>query len=382
MQAVSLYIHIPFCARKCAYCDFYSVKYDGAAAKAYIDVICGQVGKIERPVSTIFIGGGTPTVLGTALLKKLLRSLRRYSGKGAEFTVEANPESLTPDKISLFLDEGVNRISIGVQSFRDGKLAKLGRIHDAKKARNAVLTSKKKGFRNINADLIFGAPGETFAECAAELKEAVGLPVTHLSCYCLSYEKGTPLYKAKADGNAVPVEEESVARMYSYVMDFLPEHGFGHYEVSNFARKGYTCRHNLNYWDNKEYIGLGASAVSYIDGIRKKTLPDVDEYIKRASSGASTTTSSERLAGERKARETAAVKIRTAEGINFRWFKEMTGYDLMELEPDAMRKLKDAGLIKYVKSRGLRSVPAEKICGISLTRRGFLFCDTVSSELL
>ena len=375
MQAVSLYIHIPFCARKCAYCDFYSVMYESAAAKAYMDVLCGQVSKIERPVSTIFIGGGTPTVLETPLLKKLLRRLGKHSGKGAEFTVEANPESLTADKISLFLDEGVNRISIGAQSFRDVKLKDLGRIHNARKARNAVLEASKKGFRNINADLIFGVPGETFDECAAEFREAVKLPVTHLSCYCLSFEKGTPLYEAKRKGGVAPVEEGYVARMYSYAMSFLPERGFAHYEVSNFAKEGYACRHNLNYWENREYIGIGASAVSYLDGVRKRSLPDVNEYIKRASSGASTAISSERLAGERKARETAAVKIRTAEGINFRWFRDVTGFDLMELEPDAMRKLSEAGLIKFGMSKGRRT-------GISLTKRGFLFCDTVSSELL
>jgi oxygen-independent coproporphyrinogen-3 oxidase len=375
MQNISLYIHIPFCARKCAYCDFYSVVYDGSVAGAYIDVLCGQVEKIERPVSTVFIGGGTPTVLEISAMKKLLRCLRKFSGEGAEFTAEANPESLTADKLGLFLDEGVNRISIGVQSFRDSKLKKLGRIHDSKKARNSVLAAAKKGFRNINADLIFGAPCETFEECAAEFEEAVRLPVTHLSCYCLSYEKGTPLYEAKKKGDLAPVEEEYAARMYSYAMSFLPKRGFAHYEVSNFAKKGYACRHNLNYWENREYIGLGASAVSYIDGVRRRSLPDVKEYIKRASSGASTAISSERLAGERKARETAAVKIRTADGINFRWFREKTGYDLMKLEPDAMRKLKDAGLIKFGMLKGRRT-------GISLKKRGFLFCDTVSSELL
>jgi oxygen-independent coproporphyrinogen-3 oxidase len=371
----ALYIHIPFCAKKCAYCDFYSIVHDKAAARAYIDVICGQIEKIERPVSTIFIGGGTPTVLEAPVMKKLLRGLRRFSGEGKEFTVEANPESLTADKTALFLDEGVNRISIGVQSFRDDKLRKLGRIHDAKKARDSVLSAKKGGFRNINADLIFGAPGETLEECAAEFEEAVDLPVSHISCYCLSYEKGTPLFEAKKKGAIIPVEEEYAAQMYSYAMDFLPKCGFGHYEVSNFAKRGYACRHNLNCWENKEYLGLGASAVSYIDGVRKRNVPEIKEYIKRVSSGASTAISSERLSGERKAKETAAVKIRTSDGIGFRWFRDTTGYDFMELESDAVRKLVAAGLIKFRKYKGRR-------CGIFLTGRGFLFCDTVSSELL
>ncbi|MFA5164235.1 MAG: radical SAM family heme chaperone HemW [Candidatus Omnitrophota bacterium] len=375
MQKISLYVHIPFCARKCAYCDFYSVVYDETAADAYISVLCAQISKIDRPVSTIFIGGGTPTVLGIPAMKKLLRCLMKLPAEGAEFTVEANPESLTADKIKMFLDEGVNRISIGVQSFRDDKLRKLGRIHDSRKARNSVLAAAKRGFRNINADLIFGAPGETFDECAEEFDEAAGLPVTHISCYCLSYEKGTPLYEARKKGDVAPVEDEYAAQMYSYAMDFLPKRGFGHYEVSNFAKKGYACRHNINYWENNEYIGLGASAVTYCGGDRMRYIPDVKEYIEKVSSGGRAFVSSERLIGERKARETAAVKIRTAEGINFRRFREKTGCDLMKLEPGAIRKLCEAGLVRFTKSKGRKT-------GIALTKRGFLFCDTVSSELL
>ncbi len=375
MQKISLYIHIPFCARKCAYCDFYSVVYDKSTADAYIDVLCAQIGKIDRPVSTVFIGGGTPTVLEVPMIRKLLRCLGKLPVRGAEFTVEANPESLTADKINLFLDEGVNRISIGVQSFRDGKLRKLGRIHDSKKARNAVLSAAKKGFRNINADLIFGAPGEAFEECAAEFDEAAGLPLTHISCYCLSYEKGTPLYEAKKKGDVAPVEDEYAAQMYSYAMDFLPKKGFRHYEVSNFAKKGYACRHNINYWENNEYIGLGASAVTYTGGDRMRYIPDVKEYMEKASSGGRAFVSSEHLIGERKARETAAVKIRTAEGIDFRRFREKTGCDLMKLESAAIRKLCDAGLVKFRMSKCRKA-------GIALTKKGFLFCDTVSSELL
>jgi oxygen-independent coproporphyrinogen-3 oxidase len=183
------------------------------------------------------------------------------------------------------------------------------------------------------------------------------------------------LYEARKKGDVAPVEDEYAAQMYSCAMDFLPKKGFGHYEVSNFAKKGYACRHNINYWENNEYIGLGASAVTYCGGDRMRYIPDVKEYIDKVSSGGRAFVSSERLIGERKARETAAVKIRTAEGINFRRFREKTGCDLMKLEPDAIRKLCEAGLVRFTRSKGRNT-------GIALTKRGFLFCDTVSSELL
>ncbi len=371
----SLYVHIPFCAKKCGYCDFYSIAYEEGPAAAYVDALAAQINGINSSVSTVFIGGGTPSALGSPLLKKLLRAARRLAAEGAEFTVEANPESLDAGKLRLLLDEGANRLSIGVQSFDDRKLKRLGRIHSAKKAVDSVMLAKKKGFADLNIDLIFGAPGETLNDCYSELARAVKLPVTHISCYGLTYEKGTTLYNARKCGNIIPVDEECTAQMYSFAIGYLPRHGFRHYEVSNFAKKGFECRHNLNYWRNDEYIGLGPSAVSYIGGIRKRHVPDVWEYINRANAGKSTIVSSERLTGERKAKETAAVKIRTAEGIDFSWFKKKTGFALGELEADALRKLTGAGLIKYKKAKG-------RAAAVSLTKKGFLFCDTVSSELL
>lgn len=371
----ALYIHIPFCRRKCAYCDFYSVAYDEGLASSYVDALLSQMRAVEGAVSTIFIGGGTPTTLSAPLLKKLLRGTKKFIRKGLEFTVEANPESLTGEKLALFSDKGVNRLSIGIQSFDDAKLKRLGRIHDAGKAIESVMLSRKKGFDNLNIDLIFGAPDETLDDCSVELERAVKLPVPHISCYCLSYEKGSPLFNAREEGKITPADEESSAAMYSYAMEYFPGHGFQHYEISNFAKEGRYCRHNLTYWNNDEYIGLGASAVSYAGGVRKKHLPDVRKYIERVAAGRETIIFSERITGERKARETAAVKIRTAEGINFDWFRERTGYDFLKLETDVLSKLSDAGLLQYKKVKGGNS-------GVSLTKKGFLFCDTVSSELL
>lgn len=375
MQEKSIYIHIPFCRQRCPYCAFYSVAYDEPLTRAYADILIEQIRKIKGRVSTIYIGGGTPTVLGEELLKKLLHSLKRFTGDGIEFTVEANPESLSSDKLKLFLDGGVNRLSIGAQSFNDDKLRKLGRIHTAKEAIKAIDISQKIGFRNISIDLIFGVWGETAGEWKSELKTAVQFPVKHISCYSLTYEENTALFSERSKKKILPLDEEAVAEMYKYMLDYLPKQDFEHYEVSNFAKEGHHCRHNLNYWDNGPYIGLGASAVSYLDGVRRANVPDINEYIERVKAGKSPAASSERLSGIDSAKETAALKIRTKEGIGFGWFKEKTGFDFRGLEKDALPPLIEKGLIEYKKTKGRPS-------GIRLTEKGFLFCDTVSSALL
>jgi len=375
MPDKALYIHIPFCRRKCPYCGFYSVGYEESLARAYIDILSGQIQRLEENISTIYIGGGTPTVLHEDLLGKLLRGLKRFSGDNIEFTVEVNPESLDEEKAKSLLGKGVNRLSIGAQSFSDEKLQKLGRIHTAAEAVRAIDISRKAGFKNISADLIFGVWGESAADWRAELKRAAQSPVEHVSCYCLTYEENTALNAAKKDGDVLSLDEEVLARMYEYALDYLPRQGFEHYEVSNFARKGHRCGHNLTYWDNDSYIGLGASAVSYLDGIRKANVPDVKEYIKKVKAGEDSAASSEKLSDIDRAKETAAVKIRTKEGIDFGWFAEKTGFDLRGLEKDVLPSLLEKGLIEYKKEN-------KQTQGMRLTKKGFLFSDTVSSELL
>lgn len=309
------------------------------------------------------------------LLGRLLLGLKRFAGDDVEFTVEANPESLDEENSRLLLDEGVNRISIGLQSFSDEKLQKLGRIHTAREGAKAIDISREAGFRNISIDLIFGVWGENLAGWKSELKKAVQSGARHISCYSLSYEENTALFSAKDKGNILPLEEETVADMYEYTIDYLPGQDFGHYEVSNFAKDDYCCRHNLNYWDNDPYIGLGASAVSYLDGIRTTNVSDIKEYIRKVKAGEDPTGSSEKLSDVDRAKETAAVKIRTKEGIDFRWFGERTGFDLCELEKDALPGLIEKDLLGYKRRRGHSA-------GIRLTKKGFLFCDTVSSGLL
>jgi len=371
----SLYIHIPFCKRRCIYCNFYSSIYDLDTASSFIDTLVSQVKGLDRTVHSLYIGGGTPSAVDLKVLGRLLSALKSFSIKTGEFTIEANPESIDDYKLKLLIDSGVNRLSIGVQSLDERKLKKLGRIHSASRANEAVLQARKAGFKNIGVDLIFGVWGETLDAWRQELRKAAELPVSHISCYELTYEKGTPLFSAAQNKSVAPLTDDEAATMYETAIDSLGLGGFKQYEVSNFARSGCESRHNMHYWDNGPYIGLGPSAVSYMDGVRTKNVSDVKEYVKRFKAGKPMAESSEKLPPVKMAKETAALKIRTKEGIDFDWFRARTGFDFLELERRALPKLLENDFIKYRKA-------GDKVTGIALKRRGFLFCDTVSSELL
>jgi oxygen-independent coproporphyrinogen-3 oxidase len=371
----SLYIHIPFCRRKCLYCNFYSCLYDYDLASSFIETIITQLSKLDRSVYSIYIGGGTPSVLDRRLIEKLLAQLKRFSIKSNEFTFEANPDSLDAELIDLLLRYGVNRLSIGLQSFDERKVGKLGRLHSAVKAKESVYLAQKRGFKNISVDLIFGVWEEKLEDWKKELKEVVLLPINHVSCYELTYEKNTPLYEALRSKDLKQLDDELTCAMYEAAIDVLALGGFQQYEVSNFAKAGCESRHNMNYWENNPYIGLGPSAVSYIDGRRTRNVSDAKGYVERFGSGKGLAGFSEKLSPVKSAKETAAVKIRTRDGIDFEWFKGKTGFDFQELEKKALPKLLEDGLIEY---KRYGELPA----GICLTRKGFLFCDTVSSVLL
>lgn len=371
----SLYIHIPFCRKKCLYCDFYSIAYEENLASDYVDILCEQIKQLGNQFSTIYIGGGTPTLLGRELLAKLLMGLERFFSPEIEFTVEANPESLSRETLKLFLDSGVNRLSLGVQSFNDDKLKNLCRIHNATVAQAAVNLAREAGFENISIDLIFGIWDETLRDWKQELKKAVSLPIQHISCYALTYEQNTPLFAKAKKGAIIPLEDDAAAEMYEYTTGCLEKEGFKQYEVSNFAQEGYFCRHNQNYWENNAYLGLGASSVSYIDGIRKENVSDVREYIRRYESGEDLDMFQEKLSAIERAKETAALKIRTKEGIDFRWFKQKTGFDFPKLENSALARLTETDFISYNRCRS-------QLPRIYLTQKGFLFADIVSSEFL
>lgn len=371
----SLYIHIPFCRRKCVYCNFYSNLNDSSLEESLISVLTAEIARLEGPFTTIYIGGGTPCSLDPGNLKRLISSLGRFSKSVKEFTFEANPDTLDPEKMRLLHGHGVNRLSIGVQSFRDEKLKRLGRLHNSRKSEASIAESLKSGFTNISIDMIFGLSDEKADTWREELRFACRLPVRHISCYELTYEDGTPLHDALKRGSVKRREDEALAGMYESAVELLGVGGFKRYEVSNFAKIGSESLHNMSYWQNNEYVGLGPSAVSYLSGVRSKRVSDIGQYIKRERSGLDKSESSERLSPLARAKETAAVKIRAREGIDFAWFKEKTGYGFMEVEKKAIEDLLEKDLIKFKREGAVNT-------GIALKHKGFLFCDTVSSALL
>jgi len=371
----SLYIHIPFCRRKCPYCDFYSISYDKALSSTFIKILSSQIEKLPNDFSTVYIGGGTPSVLSKPLFLQLFKSLNEKIKKASEVTIESNPESLSKEKIELFLDNGINRLSIGLQSLEDGKLKKLGRIHTSAKAVESVFLAKKCGFNNISVDMIFGVWGQTLNKWKSELKEIIKLPIEHISTYALTYERGTPLFKSLKEKRIFPLAESAVADMYEFAMSYLPKQGFMQYEVSNFAKKRFACRHNLIYWDNGYYLGLGPSAVSFTNRVRTRNVSGVIKYIEKIAHEQDPFEFKERLSEEKFAHETAALKIRTSKGIDFSWFNKQTGFDFVRLEKEVLDELVDKELLKYKKVKG-------KDVGVYLSRKGFLFADTASSSLL
>ena len=371
---IGLYIHIPFCRKKCGYCDFYSIPYQRNLAWRFVSCLCRQVEKLTNrySFSTVYLGGGTPSVLSSRQIEMILSFVNKGIKENAEFTVEVNPESALLEKLRLFKESGVNRISLGIQSFREDKLEFLGRIHSVKQSLSAISNAAQAGFTNINIDLIFGTPYEATTGFLEELKQAVSLPIQHISCYNLTYEQGTPLYKQLKSGNFLPLDDNVLADIYSSAVDFLNKHGFCQYEISNFAKKGFICRHNYNYWSNKPYIGLGPSASSFVGGRRRVNISSVEEYINRANKGRDVFAGQEKLPLEKKAAEYAAVAIRKIEGIDFVEFKKDTGVDLRNLREREIRDLINRGFLEYKKGRN----------GIKITKKGLLFCDYISRALV
>lgn len=276
---VGWYVHLPFCHSKCGYCDFYSLPTQPEWVDALVAAICREIElrRVDRPVATAFVGGGTPTVLPPAALRTVLLAVPPPVAEG-EFTVEANPSSADELKLELLRECGVNRVSFGAQSFFADELAVLERLHAPAHIPEAVRFARQAGFDNINLDLIFGVPGQTVARWEESLRRAVDLGAEHLSCYSLMYEEGTSLTKQHRIGRIQAIDEEIELEMFERTIDLLAAAGYRQYEISNFARPGRECRHNLIYWRNEDYVGIGPSAVSCEYGLRTKNVADVRRY--------------------------------------------------------------------------------------------------------
>jgi oxygen-independent coproporphyrinogen-3 oxidase len=367
------YVHVPFCAHHCGYCDFAVVTGQDHRGDEYLDALAAEVARLEvpRPVATIFLGGGTPTHLSADQLDRLLRLLTRWLPleAGGEFSVEANPDSIDDAKLDVLSGHGVNRVSLGVQSFQPHLLRVLERSHDPDSVPVAVERVRRRGL-GLSLDLIFGVPGQTLDEWRSDLRRALELQTDHVSTYGLTYEKGTRLWKQRRRGVVLALDEEIERAMYAEAMDVLTAAGLEHYEISNFAFLGHRSRHNQTYWANEAYFGFGLGAARYVMGRRELNVRDLSAYLEAARTGASVTQQSEALPAGERARETMAVQLRRCEGIDRPAFREQTGDELDRVAGASLPHVVELGLL----SDDGRSV--------RLTREGKFVADAVIERLL
>jgi len=319
-KKLGVYIHIPFCASKCAYCDFYSLAGRERLMPDYKDALCRHINESGRQmegyaIDTVYFGGGTPSYFGDKLLCDVLDVLKAQGRlrKDAEITFEANPDSLVQLDLQKMRKCGFNRISIGVQSADDAVLKMLGRRHDFAQARKAVQLARQNGFENISIDLMYGLPNQSGDGWAATLAMALELQPSHISCYELKLEKNTPMYVFK-DSPFIP-DDDTTADMYLYAVELLRRNGLFQYEISNFAKRGCESRHNMKYWLRGEYIGFGAAAHSFIGGMRYSIVPDAEQYIRNIRLGSGVIDTKEEISVFEQASEYLMLGLRTVRGV-------------------------------------------------------------------
>jgi oxygen-independent coproporphyrinogen III oxidase len=367
------YLHVPFCAHHCGYCDFAVAAGQDDLIDPYVQAVAAELAGLESPapVDTIFLGGGTPTHLSPSQLRQLLAAVNQWLPlrAGGEFSIEGNPESVTAETVAVLADHGVNRVSLGVQSFRPDLLARLDRVHGPEHV-GPALDRIRKRIDNVSLDLIFGVPGQSVADWDADLSAALAFAPDHVSTYGLTYEKGTPLWKRRDRRQLKPVAEADELAMYELAMDRLPADGFEQYEVSNFARPGRRCRHNETYWANEAYFGFGVGAARYVMGRRELNRRNTADYVRRVLAGESPTFQSEQLPPGESARETAAVQLRRSAGVIRDRFHEQTGFAFDDLTGGRVPAYAAEGLIEDTGT------------SVRLTRRGRCVADGLVVKLV
>ena len=405
-----LYVHLPFCRQKCFYCDFPSYAGKESRMAAYVEALLGELAREGAPLRaawgpprTVYLGGGTPTALPPALMERLLTGLREFLAAGGgpraeaarqdvsavraaaaagqaaapgarggaassdrardaaasdalEFTCECNPGTVDAAYLSLLRAGGVNRLSFGVQTFDDALLRRIGRIHTAAEACVAVRQARATGFRNLSLDLMYGLPGQTRAGLEASVRQALALAPQHISIYGLQVEEGTAFARAQAAGRlALPSDEESEA-MYDYMTTALPAAGYARYEISNFARPGFESRHNLGYWQDVPYLGVGAAAHSYLDGQRYENPRGIEEYLAALRESGRARREEEPLTRATSMEEFAFLALRTARGIDRARFAARFGCELASVYADAIARMCARGFLEE-DAQGVRLTP-------------------------
>lgn len=373
---LSLYIHIPFCVRKCLYCGFFSTQYSHELSDQFIQALEREAAAMaglfrDRAFSTVYIGGGTPTTLTPSQFGQVFRILNTHFRIDVrpEFTVEANPGTITGEKLDALLKAGVNRLSMGMQSFLDRILRVLGRAHTVAEAEASFRLARSAGFQNLSTDLIYGIPGQTAADWQETLGRTIGLGPEHVSAYSLSLDEGSRFAKEAGAGRLALPEDGLVAELYDHAAGQLSWAGFRRYELSNFSLPGFACRHNQNYWDRGEYLGLGPGAWSFVSGARRQTVPDIDAYCRGLEQGMLPTAFEEHTGTDEAAAETLLLGLRTVSGVDLKRFSRQYGQDRLERISRNSEELRRAGLVSVFRGR------------LRLTERGMTLADELLARL-
>jgi oxygen-independent coproporphyrinogen III oxidase len=374
-ESFGIYVHIPFCVRKCPYCDFASAPAEAAERASYLDSLEAEIGGSEvqgRAASSVYLGGGTPSELDPEQLERIVRRLEQTFEilPDAEFSIECNPGTLTREKLAGMRALRVNRVSLGVQSFNDRLLASLGRIHSGDEARAAYQLLREAGFQNVNLDLLFALPGQSLKDWKRDLVEAITLRPEHLSLYSLAIEPSTEFGRLAAAGRLSAAEDDLAADMYEGALDLTSAGGYAQYEISNFALPDRQCRHNLVYWHNQEYLGFGLSAASYISGRRWVNTRDLPVYVRQAVAGRVDRSVDEVLRGRSALGEEIMLRLRLNEGFSIPDLTERHGIDLTATYAETLDLLGAAGLLVVTGER------------VELTRAGRLLANEVCSRFL
>lgn len=361
-----IYIHIPFCKRKCPYCDFYSFKADESMKDSYLKAVLLCLGKwkekISDEVDTVYFGGGTPSVFGSERISKVLSYISENYNliSDAEITVECNPSSVSAEFFTQIRNAGVNRISMGMQSAVDKERLTLGRLSDSEQVKNAVLMAKASGIDNISLDIMLGVPHQTMESLDCSIDFLLSLDIPHISAYMLKVEEGTP-FDEMGDSLILP-DEDSVTQMYLHTSKRLSTAGYEHYEISNFAKDGKQSRHNTRYWKGEDYIGIGPSAHSFLRGERFYYERDFSSFIDGAEP------ISDGFGGDKE--EYIMLRLRLSEGLNFEEYEEKYGEKISEDKIEKLRKYQKAGLL-HIDDKWVR-----------LTPEGYLVSNAIIGEMI
>lgn len=373
-NAKGAYIHIPFCDHICYYCDFNKVFMKNQPVDDYLDALSTEMNNYRANglPETLYIGGGTPTALNEGQFERMFSEIDRYlmNPRVREFTVEANPESLTEEKLNIMKRHGVTRLSIGVQTFDDKLLQSIGRAHNASDAEYAVRLAQKHGFHNITLDLMFALPGQTEASLHESLDRALNLGTPHISIYSLQLEPKTIFFNRMKSGKLKLPGEDIEADMYGQIIFALEKHGLNQYEISNFSKPGYEGVHNSLYWQNEEYYGIGAGAHGYVNGVRYANAGPVKKYIERVHSVGHSRMSEHTVTSTEKMEEEMFLGLRLLKGVSVARFEEKFGKTIEQVYGAQINHLKEEGLL------------TERDGRISMTRKGVFLGNNVFEAFL